>query len=167
MRRRKPEVVATNRFSRARDARQGEIAEDYVELIAELIARGGEARAADIARSLGVSHVTVLKTIARLARDGLVTTLPYRAIFLTAAGEALAARTRERHQIVARFLLAIGVDPQAADADAEGMEHHASEQTLRAFERLTMLLTQNGMTGGGTQQPDDAAQKQDSHPCAP
>jgi len=132
--------AGVNRFARARGDRQAETAEDYVELIAELIASSGEARAADIARTLGVTHVTVVRTIARLARDGLVTSAPYRSVLLTRAGEALAERTRTRHEIVARFLLAIGVDPETAHADAEGMEHHASEQTLRAFERLTARL---------------------------
>ncbi|MBV9783839.1 MAG: manganese-binding transcriptional regulator MntR [Acidisphaera sp.] len=139
--RRPPSGGPPNRFMRARDDRQAETAEDYVELIAELIRRNGQARAADVARSLGVTHVTVLKTVARLARDGLVTSEPYRAIFLTERGRALAEHSRTRHQIVARFLLAIGVDAETAHADAEGMEHHASQETLRAFERLTRELT--------------------------
>lgn len=129
-----------NRFVRARLARQGEIAEDYVELIAELIDRQGEARAADIARILGVTHVTVVKTIARLARDGLVTSRPYRAIFLTTSGRELAERTRARHEIVWRFLVALGIDPHIAQQDAEGMEHHVSQTTLDAFARATASI---------------------------
>jgi DtxR family manganese transport transcriptional regulator len=77
-------------FQRVREARQTELAEDYVELIADLIDTTGEARATDIARRLGVAHSTVVKTITRLQRDGLVTSQPYRAVFLTEAGRALA-----------------------------------------------------------------------------
>ena len=50
-----------------------EIAQDYVEFIAELIAATGEARVIDLARRLGVTHVTVARTIQRLQREGLVT----------------------------------------------------------------------------------------------
>jgi DtxR family manganese transport transcriptional regulator len=123
-------------FRHARRARSTEIAEDYVELIAELIASGGEARAVDIARRLGVSHATVIKTIGRLQRDGLVETKPYRAVFLTEEGRRIAEWSRRRHELVVRFLLAIGVSEEVAHADAEGLEHHVSAETLAAFERL-------------------------------
>lgn len=123
-------------FRQTRDARKSEVAEDYVELIAELIDSDGEARAADIARRLGVSHVTVVKTVARLQRDGLVVSKPYRAIFLTDEGRRLALWSRRRHETVVKFLLAIGVGEQSATADAEGIEHHVGPETLAAFERV-------------------------------
>ncbi len=123
-------------FRHARRARSTEIAEDYVELIADLIDSRGEARAVDIARRLGVSHATVIKTIGRLQRDGLVETEPYRAVFLTEEGRRIAEWSRGRHELVVRFLLAIGVSEEAARTDAEGLEHHVSAETLAAFERL-------------------------------
>jgi DtxR family transcriptional regulator, manganese transport regulator len=128
------------RFARARKARQTEIAEDYVELIDDLIAANGEARASDIARTLGVTQATVTNTVARLVRDGLATARPYRSIFLTKRGQAIAQWSRERHRIVRDFLLAIGVSAETADADSEGLEHHASEETLAALKRLTARL---------------------------
>jgi DtxR family manganese transport transcriptional regulator len=130
-----PDQRAEN-FRQTRRARKTEIAEDYVELIADLIDAGGEARAVDIARRLGVSHATVIKTIGRLQRDGLVVTKPYRAVFLTDEGRRLALWSRQRHEIVLKFLLAIGVSEEIAHADAEGIEHHVSPETLAAFERL-------------------------------
>lgn len=102
-------------------------------MIAELIATTGEARVTDLARRLGVTHVTVNRTLQRLQRDGLVTTRPYRSIFLTAAGQKLSEDSRRRHEIVAAFLCSLGVPGAIADADAEGMEHHVSQETLRAF----------------------------------
>jgi DtxR family transcriptional regulator, manganese transport regulator len=123
-------------FARVRQAHQSEIAEDYVEMIAELITLHGEARAADLAERFGVAPPTVVRTVQRLIRDGLVTSAPYRAIFLTERGEALAASARARHQLVRDFLVALGVDPRAADADAEGIEHHVGEETLAAFRRF-------------------------------
>jgi DtxR family manganese transport transcriptional regulator len=121
------------RFQRVRDAHQTEVAEDYVELIADLIAETGEARLVELAGRLGVSNATVNNTIQRLQRDGLVTTRPYRSIFLTQQGHDLAASSRERHVLVRDFLLALGIDAETAEADAEGIEHHCSAATLLAF----------------------------------
>jgi DtxR family manganese transport transcriptional regulator len=121
---------------RTRKAHAVEIAEDYVEAIADLIDSGGEARVVDLARRLGVSHVTVVRTIARLQRDKLVTARPYRSIFLSDEGRRLAERARERHRVVIAFLRALGVSERAACTDAEGIEHHVGAETLRAFERF-------------------------------
>lgn len=131
-------------FQRVREAHQAEVAEDYVELIADLIDTTGEARAADIARRLGVSHPTVVKTIARLQRNGLVEQQPYRSIFLTEAGRAMAERSRRRHAIVVGFLKAIGVSEETAERDAEGIEHHVSDETLTAFERIMAARPSDG-----------------------
>jgi DtxR family manganese transport transcriptional regulator len=124
-------------FRCTREAHQTEIAEDYVELIAELIDTCGEARGVDIARRLGVTQATVTSTVARLQRDGLVRFEPYRSIFLTDEGRALAKRCRRRHEIVLAFLRSVGVSEEAARRDAEGIEHHVGDETLAAFERLT------------------------------
>lgn len=118
-----------------RQAHSQERAQDYVEAVADLIDAHGEARAVELARRMGVSHVTVIRTIERLQRDGLVTTQPYRSIFLTDTGRKLAAKARRRHQIVIAFLEALGISTNVARADAEGIEHHVSAETLAAFER--------------------------------
>jgi DtxR family manganese transport transcriptional regulator len=107
--------------------------EDYVELIADLLSGAGEARPTDIARRLGVSHATAVKTISRLKRAGLATARPYRGVFLTERGQALADRVRVRHRLVVDLLRALGVPTESAEADAEGIEHHVSETTLKAF----------------------------------
>ncbi|MFN0137670.1 MAG: manganese-binding transcriptional regulator MntR [Phycisphaerae bacterium] len=126
---------------RTRKAHHTEIAEDYCEVIARLIDAHGEARAVDIARTLGVTHVTVVRTVARLQKAGLVTSQPYRAIFLTDAGRQLADDSRRRHDAVVRFLIALGVSPRTAETDAEGIEHHVSAETLEAFENFTRRKT--------------------------
>ena len=118
---------------RTRDEHAQETAQDYVELIADLIAEAGEARAIDLARRLGVTHVTVGRTIQRLQREGFVTAQPYRSIFLTAAGRRLAQDSRRRHEIVVAFLLSLGISETTAQSDAEGIEHHVSKETLKAF----------------------------------
>jgi DtxR family manganese transport transcriptional regulator len=128
------EPVQADRFSRVRSARSASMLEDYTELIADLIAANGEARITDIARRLGVAHPTASKSIARLKREGLATARPYRGIFLTDAGQAMADKVRQRHRLVVDLLLAVGAPREAAEADAEGIEHYVSQATLRAFE---------------------------------
>ena len=126
----------TDGFRKTREAHAGELAEDYVELIDDLFVEFGEARVVDIARRLGVSHVTANKAIARMQRDGLVVKRPYRSIFLTDDGRQLAAEVRRRHALVFEFLRFIGVAERQARIDAEGIEHHISEAALRAMSRF-------------------------------
>lgn len=114
-----------------------EVAEDYVEAIADLAVSQGEARVVDLARRLGVTHVTVNRTLMRLQRGGFVTTRPYRGIFLTPAGVKLAAECQRRHAIVVAFLRSLGISEKTAELDAEGIEHHVSPETLAAFERAS------------------------------
>lgn len=124
---------SADRFQRTRDDHSRENAEDYVELIDALIQETGEARAVDLAERLGVSHVTVSKTVQRLQREGYVTSQPYRSIFLTEKGKEVAAASRVRHELVLNFLIALGVPADVAETDAEGIEHHVSEDTLEAM----------------------------------
>jgi DtxR family manganese transport transcriptional regulator len=132
-----PEVAnSAARFDRIRRAHQSEVAEDYVEMISDLIAETGEARTVDLAARFGVTSPTVNAIIRRLQREDLVETRPYRSIFLTEAGRALAEASRERHRIVRDFLVTIGVPLDIAEEDAEGVEHHVSEETLAVFARI-------------------------------
>jgi len=125
------------KFDRIRRAHQSEVAEDYVEMISDLIAETGEARTVDLAARFGVTSPTVNAIIRRLQREDLVETRPYRSIFLTDAGKALAEASRERHRIVRDFLVTIGVPDAIAEEDAEGVEHHVSEETLAVFAAIT------------------------------
>lgn len=126
-------------YKKTREDHARELAEDYVELIDDLIRETGEARAVDIAARLGVTHVTVTNAVGRLKRDGLVTSEPYRSIFLTKEGKKLADKARKRHELVVAFLLEIGVPPADAEIDAEGIEHHVSSATLDAMKRFLKI----------------------------
>lgn len=138
------EPMQALRFCKARTAQSTALLEDYAELIADLLANDGEARPTDIARRFGVSHATAIKTIARLRREGLATSRPYRGVFLTVAGETLAARVKARHRLVVDLLRAVGVPAEAAEQDAEGIEHHVSEATLAAFGLFLQRATRAG-----------------------
>lgn len=130
------EPTQAKRFGKARTAQSNALLEDYVEMISDLLGTGGEARPTDIARRFGVSHATAIKTIGRLKRGGLAVAKPYRGVFLTESGEKLAERVRTRHRVVVNLLLAVGVPTEAAEQDAEGLEHHVSDATLAAFGRF-------------------------------
>lgn len=128
------------RFRGTRAAHADETAEDYVEAIAQLIDERGEARVRDLAKMMGVSHVTVTRIVARLKGRDLVDTEPYKPISLTRSGRRLADAARRRHEVVLAFLRAIGVPRRQAEIDTEGIEHHVSDQTIRAMRRMTQQL---------------------------
>lgn len=125
-------------FRQVREAHRRELIDDYVELISDLIQELGEARQVDMAARLGVSQPTVAKMLKRLASVGLIEMIPWRGVFLTPEGEKLAQESRERHQVVENFLLVLGVSPETARRDAEGIEHHVSEETLAKFRDFTL-----------------------------
>ncbi len=117
-------------FKALRKQHSLESAEDYTELIHELIEKNGEARTGVIAKELGISHVTALRTIKRLQEQGYVTTARQKPVELTTKGKKLALYSKEKHEILLEFLVKLGVPKKVADIDVEGIEHHVSKITL-------------------------------------
>ena len=117
-------------FIKVRNAHKTENTEDYLELIAELLNKYGEARIVDIANELNIAQATANKTIKRLNSQGYIKKEPYRSIFLTLKGQKIASQSKKRHNIVYQFLINLGVDKKIASADSEGIEHHVSKTTL-------------------------------------
>lgn len=134
-----PSTASAHR--RTRDDHAQETAEDYVEAIAEIAASKGRCRIVDLTRYFGVSHVTAIRIIQRLEKEGLVRTERYRPVKLTPKGRRLAKVCRARHDLVYRFLLGLGVSESTASTDAEGIEHHLSPETLS---RLRDCVADNG-----------------------
>ena len=127
----RPQATSKRRaFPRVRADHAQETAEDYTELILEL-GEDGCVRQKELAARLGVSHVTVVRVIARLEREGLVDRVRGEGVRLTRRGRSLAEGSRRRHQLVTSFLCWLGVPLDVAAADAEGIEHHVSEATLQ------------------------------------
>ena len=121
-------------FKKVRDAHKTENTEDYLEIIADLLNTKGEARIVDIASKLDIAQATANKTIQRLQNQGFVKKEPYRSIFLTLKGQEVASVSKKRHIIVLTFLKNLGLDAKTAEADAEGIEHHVSDKTLKKME---------------------------------
>ena len=126
----------SHRFNNLRAAHQSELAEDYVEMVADLIKEIGEARIVDIANKLDIAQATANKTIRRLQLQGYIKKEPYRSIFLTMKGQKIASLSRKRHNIVYSFLINLGLDKKIAAEDAEGIEHHVSKKTLIKMEKF-------------------------------
>ena len=138
------EGTQARRFGKTRSAQSTALLEDYVELIADLLAGEGEARPTDIARRLGVSHATAIKTISRLKRAGLATARPYRGVFLTEKGQALADRVRVRHRLVVDLLRALGVPTRSRRSRRRGhraprLGNHA--EGVRAVSESARVIT--------------------------
>ena len=123
-------------FKKVRDAHKTENTEDYLEIIADLLNAKGEARIVDIANKLGIAQATANKTVQRLQNQGYLKKEPYRSIFLTLKGQELASASKKKHIIVLTFLKNLGLDNKTAEADAEGIEHHVSQKTLKKMEQF-------------------------------
>ena len=117
----------SNQFAKTRTDHASETAEDYVEAIEDILGQQDSCRVKDLARQMEVSHVTVTRILQRLASEGLVTKEPYGPVSLTPMGQQLAQASRRRHELLLKFLLALGVPEVDAVRDTEGMEHHVSE----------------------------------------
>lgn len=107
-----------------------------MELIYRLGQGGRPVRTVDLVQSLAVAQPTVTKALHRLAREGLIVIHRRSSVELTDVGRQLAEACRERHLLVVRFLVALGVPAAQAELDAEGIEHHVSEATVAAMRRF-------------------------------
>ena len=132
----KLQIIQYMSFKKVRDAHKTENTEDYLEIIADLLNSKGEARIVDIASKLDIAQATANKTIQRLQNQGFVKKEPYRSIFLTLKGQEVASVSKKRHIIVLTFLKNLGLDARTAEADAEGIEHHVSDKTLKKMEQF-------------------------------
>ncbi len=123
-------------FKKVRDAHKTENTEDYLEIIADLLNSKGEARIVDIANKLDIAQATANKTVQRLQNQGYVKKEPYRSIFLTLKGQEVASTSKKRHLTVLTFLKNLGLDIKTAETDAEGIEHHVSQKTLKKMKKF-------------------------------
>lgn len=137
----KKNVLRAAPFIATRKQHLSEVAEDYVEILFDLNALKGEVKVCDVAKQLGVSHVTVIRTIERLKKKGYVSAEKNQSIKLTEVGVQLASFCKERHQFLLQYLITLGVPEPIATIDVEGMEHHVSEATIESFKRHLQLLT--------------------------
>ncbi len=127
--------LRVEQFKEARKVRLLEVAEDYTELVDDLIKEAGKARVCDLSKIMGVSHVSVLKAVNRLIRDGYLVKNSQQTIELTDKGKTTALFSKRKHLVLSEFFQMLGIPDQIAAIDVEGIEHHISETTLEALQR--------------------------------
>jgi len=116
-------------------------AEDYLEAIYELMLDKGFATTGMVAERIGVNPSTATRMLKKLDEQGLARFYPYSNVILTSKGEQVGRRIQERHRVLDDFLRLLGIDDsETRREDIEGLEHHLSEETLRALEELTAYL---------------------------
>ena len=117
--------------------------EDYLEVIYDLIKSKGYARAVDIAERLDVKTPSVTNMIQKLDGMGLVAYERYRGLTLTDKGEKMAKFTQQKHALIVKFLLTLGIEEKTANEDAEGIEHHVHKETLNRIERFVEFVSEH------------------------
>ena len=129
---------------RVRRQHSDELAQDYVEAIRDLNSNGETARVKDLQQIFGVSHVTVIRALERFEKRALIDRSAGSGINLTPKGKRMAAEAAGRHALVVDFLRALGVSENQAHADAEGLEHHFSDEAIEALRRFMENNTSQG-----------------------
>ena len=107
--------------------------EDYLEAILVLQRKKGMVRSVDVARHLDVSKPSVCHAVATLKNGGFLTMDDGFFLHLTNIGREVAEQIYEKHRFFTERLIAAGVDPETAEADACRIEHVISEES---FQRL-------------------------------
>ena len=112
-----------------------ESAEDYLERILILQEEKGEVRSIDIAHEMGYSKPSISIAMKKLKEARLIDIDEHGFITLTKEGHVIADRVYERHTVLKKILINIGVDPKQAEKDACKVEHVISEETFEAIKK--------------------------------
>ena len=110
--------------------------EDYLEAILVLQKQKGMVRSVDVARHLDVSKPSVCHAVATLKNGGFLTMDDGFFLHLTNIGREVAEQIYEKHRFFTERLIAAGVDPEIAEADACRIEHVISEESFRRLKAV-------------------------------
>lgn len=110
-----------------------ESGEMYLETIYILSKKSSQVRAIDIGEHMGFSKPSVSRALGLLKDEGLVFTDEHGYVNLTDLGKEKAARIYERHQVLSKLLMNLGVDEETATEDACRIEHYISDKTFDAI----------------------------------
>lgn len=110
-----------------------ESSENYLEMIMMLREEKGYVRSVDIAAALSVTKASVSHAMKQLRENGYITMDDDNFILLTVSGESAARRVYNRHRVLTRFLVSLGVTEDIAREDACKMEHDVSEESFSAI----------------------------------
>ena len=110
-----------------------ESAEDYLEQILMLLEQKGHARSVDIAAGLNVSKPSVSVAMKKLKENGYIKMSTDNLISLTDKGYAIARKIYDRHRMLTKYLVQLGVSEETAREDACKIEHDLSEESYTAI----------------------------------
>lgn len=119
-----------------------ESAENYLEAILMIKRTKGYARSIDVANQLGFSKPSVSVAMKSFREEGFITVDPDGSLNLTEKGMAVAAKVYERHEVIAKALITLGVSEKVAYEDSCKIEHDISDET---FLRLKEFLRKNNI----------------------
>ena len=120
-------------------------AEDYLETILVLREQLGKVRSIDIAKHMGYAKPTISIAVKQFKDNGYITIDGERNIHLTEKGEAIAQGIHERHTVLSKVLMAIGVEESQAVADACKIEHNMSSETFECIKRFYERMCEQGL----------------------
>ena len=107
-----------------------ESGENYLEAILILKERNGYVRSIDVAHELGFSKPSVSRAMSVLKKEGHIEMDGLNQILLTESGRKIAETIYERHQVLSKFLVSLGVDEKTAVNDACRIEHVISPKSF-------------------------------------
>ena len=120
-----------------------ESGEMYLETIYVLTKKSTAVRAIDVGEHMGFSKPSVSRALGLLKTGGFVTVDENGFISLTADGEEVAEKIYERHTILTRLLVYLGVDEETASEDACRLEHAISDKSFEAIKKFAPALKEN------------------------
>lgn len=109
--------------------------EMYLETIYVLTSKSGTVRALDVAEHMGFSKPSVSRALKLLINDGYIVIDKNGYITLSDAGKNVAGKIFERHTLLTKALMMLGVDAETAAEDACRIEHHISDESFSAIKR--------------------------------
>lgn len=118
-----------------------ESAENYLETIYVLKNKNGNVRSIDVATELGFSKPSVSVAMKKFREEGYITIDDAGHISLTKSGLEIAERIYERHEILAKALIAMGVSEDVAYEDSCKIEHDISDETFEKLKEHVMKYT--------------------------
>ncbi|MBQ4516366.1 MAG: metal-dependent transcriptional regulator [Clostridia bacterium] len=117
-----------------------ESAENYLETILMLKTKNGSVRSIDIANELGFTKASVSVAMKSFREEGYVTVDDAGSISLTEKGLNIAEKMYERHKVITKFLIELGVSEETAESDSCKIEHDISNES---FEKIKEFLDKN------------------------
>ena len=123
--------------------KSNESVQDYLETIYLLSQTKAQVRSIDIATELSYSKPSVSVALKNLRNNGYIDVSSEGYITLTESGHAIAYAVFERHSLMTRFLIHLGVNPEIAREDACMMEHDISEESFEALKKHILNVIEN------------------------